>query len=67
MKSTGLRTDKKAFQNDLDSSPQEEGKGKLMVFSMLRGKPNLISQVMNFENELAKYPKGEKDWNLIIL
>lgn len=61
MKSATLRTYKNAFQNDLDSSPQEEGKGKLIVFWMLCGKPNLISQVMNFENELAKYPKGEED------
>lgn len=60
MKSARLRTYKKAFQINLDSSPQKEGKGKLIVFWMLCGKPNLISQVVNFENELAKYPKGEK-------
>lgn len=60
MQSARLRIYKKAFQSDLDSSFQEEENGKLIVFGMLCHKPNLISQVMNSESELANIQKERK-------
>lgn len=38
-----------------------------MDFWVLGGKTNLISQVMNFENELSKHLKAEKAQGLIVL